>query len=121
MEKETTNRPSVQAIVGLHPGEVLIPVGGYCYCIRVDEIYPVGKRRWNDPPFATQRVVCTRYDLSDDRTPVYEHPHPLHCRDLYAVTQDIFRECPDKQQRIWPHRPEYFRKWKPKTGQLCLF
>ena len=119
MNKQDTiaaDKGTLDPLVGiLNPGDVLIPACGYSYCLRVDKLWP------GCSDDGTQLVECTRYDLSEDRQPVYEHARTLHCCDLYAVTPDVFRENPESQRWRWPHRPEYFRKWKPKTGQLCLF
>lgn len=117
---------TVGPLVGhLFPGDVLIPQGNYRYCIRIDKLCPIKYRGWDGrmyehEPAGSQQVCCTRYDLSEAGEPVYEHGDPLFCFDLYPVTDDVFR---DPHGQGWGEvgLPQYFQKWKPRSGQLCLF
>ena len=124
-----SDRRAVHGTVGplvghLHPGDVLIPQGR-SYCIRIDKLVPVRCAGWDGRVHDTaepgyQRAVGTRYDLTPDREPLYEHGMPLHCLDLRPVGRGVFRDCHGRN--CWSESPpQYWTKWKPRSGQLCLF
>lgn len=109
----------------LIPGDVLIPQGRR-FCVRIDKLVPVRCRGCNHKMYDTappgfQRAVGTRYDLTPDRDPLYEHGHPLHCLDLRPVGRGVFRDLDPRD--FWRDNspPQYWTKWKPQSGQLCLF
>jgi len=97
-------------------GDVLIPTRPFSYCLRVDRINH--EVEWVASGFL--HVVCTRFDLSRDREPVLKNAAHLFIVEIREVAKGVFRSA---RRADWGNTglPVYFRKWKPKRGQLTLF
>lgn len=100
----------------LLPGDILIPCSPYQFCLRVDAISP--DCEWADPGYV--HTTSTRYDIDEQRDPIFKHRDDLHVHLLRYVGHDVFRDF-YSQNSYEPRLPMYFRKWKPRRGQLQLF
>ena len=93
-------------------GDILIP-HALSYCLRIDAISD------SETCPGYSNITAHRFDLTEDRQPLFNHGQALHIRRIREVAKDLYRDA--FNDSIPPHHPQYFKKWYPTSGQLELF
>lgn len=104
----------------LMPGHILVPLGPYLYCLRVNKVLTRDEDPdvwWCGPMFPIY-LECTRYDLDGQtREPIFRNPHRMHITYVREITPDVFRE----EDCRWDPGVKYLRRWRSPIGQQELF
>lgn len=116
MARINTNGQPVK--INLFPGDILIPVKPYLYCLRIDKVSNDSDGWWIDSRPGYFYTLSTRFDITRERQPQFTNRNSGHIHIIREVAFGVYR---DDDPQLVTGLPMYFRRWEEPGSTKRLF